>query len=104
MLAFSPMAAAGVSLAGNSDGGSVALGSAGSVVVVTNIGANDCFIELGNSSVSAALTSGMIVPTDRFRVLQRSTVGSVHTHLGAICAAGETCTLYISLGEGVIVA
>lgn len=73
---------------------SVALGSSGAKVVVTNIGTNPVYVILGDSSVSATTASGYPVLPSSTAVL---TVGSA-TYAAAVTSSG-TSVLRLSTGN-----
>lgn len=65
-------------------------------ILVTNIGNQTVFLELGTDAVTAALATGMPIPAGSARVL---TLTAGETHFAAIAAATGS-TLYVTLGEG----
>lgn len=93
---FSPGAASGVTRAVTTSSASVALNGTGDVVCVSNLGTNKAFIELGASTVTAAVTTGFCVLPSTQVLLSKGSA----THLAAISAATESATLYISTGYG----
>lgn len=92
--AFSPQATATLSATSSSD--RVALAGTGSQIVIQNAGPNVVFVQLGDSTVTAAVASGF--PVFNGASVQISRAG--HTHLAGICAATQTATVYATPGEG----
>jgi hypothetical protein len=85
----------------------IALQGAGAVVLVQNVGSGECFIAVGDSTVTAvaaaatpatdATDGSMSVPPG---VVASYSVPLSATHLAAVCATGGTTTLRVSRGEG----
>lgn len=70
--------------------------------LVYNAGPNDCFVETGVSGVTAILpTTGGTLGSMPIPAGVAMTVRLTDQYLGAICAAGNTATLYVHPGEGV---
>ncbi len=86
-----------VSLAVTATTGSVALSAAGSSVEVQNTGLTICFVKLGASAVTAAVTD-YPVPAGQSKVIGRNP--NTDTYIAAITSSGTT-TLYATTGEGV---
>lgn len=68
-------------------------------VRVVNAGPDTAFIKFGNSASAAAAetTTSMPMAAETKRIFS---VSDNVTHMGAICAAGETATVYATSGEG----
>jgi hypothetical protein len=96
--AFHPEPASTVNLAVTNATGRVQLAGtrgASKAIRVVNKGSADVFIEFGDSTVVAAVATGMIVPANQTEVFD---VG-LATHMAAITAA-STATLYATSGVG----
>lgn len=99
MLPFTHNAASGKTLSVTATTGSVALASdTGNQVILTNIGADECYVELGDSTVTAVKNTGLCVLAYSQIVITRS--ATAHTHVAAVCDTGKTCTLKASTGHG----
>lgn len=77
-----------------------------STIVVKNVGASECFIASGDSSVTATAGGAATAASDGSFSIPPGEIGSytispIATHIAAICATGITTTLRISRGEGV---
>lgn len=108
MSAFAPInggSASTVSLAATSTTGRVALSGVGtgqSQIEIQNKGGNWAFVVFGDSSVVAtapngATAGGYPVGPGMCKVV---TIGTNATNAAAICASGETATLWFSVGCG----
>lgn len=87
--------AAAVSLAVTSTTGNVALAGSGNQLLVKNVGATECFLTVGSSTVEAT-TANMSVPPGEIAVY---TIPISATHVAAITASSTT-TLRLARGEG----
>jgi hypothetical protein len=94
---FAPKAKATVSLAATAGSATVPIRSHaedGGQVLIFNAGSSKAFIEIGGAAVAATVPNGpsagsMVIPTDGWAIVTQP-----GTHLAAICAAGESATLY----------
>lgn len=94
---FKPAATGGTSLAVSGSSDRVAISNLPTVVRVRTKPADaDCFLEFGNSSVTASTTTGYALGAGAVEFL-KVPIGA--THLAAITASG-TATLYVHSGEG----
>jgi P pilus assembly chaperone PapD len=93
-----------VSLAATSTTGSVALTArgGGNSVVVSNKGPNWVHVKFGDSNVTAALPAGATAGDTPVGPGVQMTLrrDDGNTHMAAICAAGETATVWATGGEG----
>lgn len=98
--AFSPSPAGTVVLSATSASGTATLaGLTDGPVAVTNLGPNKAFIRFGGSSVTAVVPGSAgdyPVLAGTTQILDRGS----STTVAAICATGETATLYFSSGQG----
>jgi hypothetical protein len=90
-----------------STSGDIALPTAGAAtIMLTNEGPNHCYLAVGQNAQTATVPSGTFVATAT-PVLANSQVSYsmdqtlTVPHLAAICGGSGTCTLRISVGEGV---
>jgi hypothetical protein len=99
MQAFTPGAVLTVNLAVTATTGNVAIVGSSNQLLLTNAGGNDCFIELGTASTQeAATTTGMpVLARDKILITRNLD----QDYIAAICASGQTTTLYITPGEGI---
>lgn len=96
--AFHPEPASTVNITATNVTSRVALGGqsgATRAVRVANRGSADAFIEFGSSTVTAATTTGMILPAGQTEVFEPGAC----THMAAITSAG-TALLYATSGVG----
>lgn len=94
--AFTPHTAATVNLSVSASSSRVALGAGGTQIRLFNGGSSTLFFELGDSSVTAATTTGVPLPSGAIEVLS---VSPSHSYIAAITASG-TATLYATKGAG----
>ena len=96
--AFTPNSAATVTVAATTTSGStrVALVGTGPNVLITNAGSATAFVELGTSTGTSAVATG--IPVLSGEVLCLGIVPSM-THAIAITASG-TATVYVTTGDG----
>lgn len=76
---------------------SAALGQGGTCVRLHNIGPNIAFVKFGVSGVEAAATD-LPIPVG---VVEVFAIGPLVTHMAAICASGQTATVYCTPGQGI---
>nr|CRH05510.1 conserved protein of unknown function [Candidatus Magnetococcus massalia] len=76
----------------------VALPGAGSQVRVVNSSENMAFIQFGDSAVEAT-TGAIPLPAGLVEVFSNPL--NTNSHVAAICASGETASLYFTTGDGV---
>lgn len=80
-----------------------ALSGLSSTIALTNYGANNVFVQFGNTLAEAVATSGagIVVPPGRTRAFARSfdTPTGVF-FIGAICAATQSSSLSVEIGIG----
>jgi len=67
-----------------------------STIRVVNLGANTAFLKTGDSTVAATVTAGTPVPAGVVEVFSKSN----DEYISAICASGESATLYFTFGQG----
>lgn len=84
-----------VSISATSTSGSASVTAANNSVRVDNLGPNKVFIRWG-AGAQTAVTTDMPVPNGATEIFDK---GRADT-LAAICASGETATLYVTSGEG----
>lgn len=91
--AFSPAASASLSVTTTT--GNVAISGTGSTLRLANVTAVECFVTVGTSTVTAAITD-FSIPGNTIVLLA---IANTATHIAAITGA-TTTTLRISRGEG----
>jgi hypothetical protein len=95
MKMFSFFPAGTVSLAATAASGSTALDAYAKVVRLYNKGPNTAFIKFGIGATTAT-TSDMPLPSGAIETFSKDRADTI----AAICAATETATIYITVGEG----
>ena len=68
----------------------------GLTLLISNVGSAWAYIRTGESGVTADTAAGMPIGPGTTQSLDLSD----STHLAAICATGQTTTLYLTPGEG----
>ena len=91
---FTPGATASISATSTS--GSASVTAANNSVRVVNLGPNKAFIRWGVGAQTAVASTDMPVHNGATEIFDK---GRADT-LAAICASGETATLYLTSGEG----
>lgn len=93
---FNPKYGSGQEITTAGTSARIEVGEGSKSIVITNTGANDCYIRTGDSSVDA-------VSVTDYRVLAGSQVAlskdQDHTHLAYI-QSGSSTTLHVMAGEG----
>ncbi len=95
---FTPATTAGKTLTAGTTTARVALATSGDKLVVTNLGPDDCFIELGDVTIEAAVNTGLCILPYSQIVLSRNTES--HTNVAAISDTGKSATLKLCTGHG----
>ena len=102
---FSPIYGSTKSISATDSSASVELlADQGDTLLVTNLGDNVVYVELGGSSVAATTADLPILPSTAQTINLSSGFGggpAKHSYAAAICGAGETATVKFTSGYGV---
>ena len=96
---FSPAGTASLSVTATTGRVARAHPTSSQIRLLTKSADKVCFVNVGSSTVTAAVTDTPILPGVPF-VMTVPNDGTNGTYVAAICASTETATLYITDGEG----
>lgn len=82
---------------------------AGETILIKNVGATECFVAQGDSTVAAVASGGatlaadgaMSIPAGEIGIYSIQNTAGGKNYLAAICAGSGTTTLRVSVGVGI---